>query len=414
MELALIAAMAIAATAAGAWLPGRTAARIPLLAALGGRAPLRPVRARMPLRGLVTSALGTALLAAGLNAPGQYGLTVAGAVMIVLGFVLCAPAMVAVLERLAGRARGTTRLAMREIARQRARTGPLVAAILAVASLAVLGSTLMRGVEAFQGDLGAIGADEVQLSAAQPVASHAAPTRVPAQLRARVRALLPGAAEAEIGFHERPTAGGRGPGEAVVQRPGSDITYRGVAIGGPQLLEFLGAGDARVAFDRGEAVAMTDDIVSDGQITIRIPQDGGRVREVRVPAVRVHVEGAIASVVVPMAIADRLGLTPTRTDVVFRTPDAVTEAQHRALDAQAIALDRNGPPQAGTIVMHAGSGVPQGGSRGVYEALLIVAAVLTLAVVASGLALSAAEGKGDDALLAALGADPRGPGCPPA
>jgi ABC-type antimicrobial peptide transport system permease subunit len=42
----------------------------------------------------------------------------------------------------------------------------------------------------------------------------------------------------------------------------------------------------------------------------------------------------------------------------------------------------------------------------VDEALLAIAALLTLAVVASGLALSAAEGKADDTMLVALGADP--------
>jgi putative ABC transport system permease protein len=38
--------------------------------------------------------------------------------------------------------------------------------------------------------------------------------------------------------------------------------------------------------------------------------------------------------------------------------------------------------------------------------LLVIAAALMLAVVASGLALSAAEGKADDSMLVALGANP--------
>jgi hypothetical protein len=44
--------------------------------------------------------------------------------------------------------------------------------------------------------------------------------------------------------------------------------------------------------------------------------------------------------------------------------------------------------------------------RGIHEALLVIAGLLTLAVVATGLALSAAEAKADDTMLVALGADP--------
>ena len=48
----------------------------------------------------------------------------------------------------AGRAPGTARLAVRTLARQRARTGRVVAAILAVASLAVFGSALALSTDA--------------------------------------------------------------------------------------------------------------------------------------------------------------------------------------------------------------------------------------------------------------------------
>jgi hypothetical protein len=110
----------------------------------------------------------------------------------VLGFVLCAPALIAVLEPLATRSRGVVRLAARDIARQRARTGPLVAAILAVASLALLGWSFVSAEKARFGDseLG-IGPDQVLLSTFDPLSSRHRQIAVPEQLRARVRALLP-------------------------------------------------------------------------------------------------------------------------------------------------------------------------------------------------------------------------------
>jgi putative ABC transport system permease protein len=410
IDFALIAAMAIAATAAGAWLPGRTAARIPILAALGGRAPLRPVPATLPVRGLAMSALGTALLAAGLNGDGPRGLATAGAVLIVLGFVLCAPALVAVLDRLATRARGTTRLAARDIARQRARTGPLVAAILAVASLAVLGSALIRAEQAGRASFFGIGPDQVLLSTSHADFPQRRPNAiVPAELRKRIRALLPRAAEAEIGFDERGAADKWSVGP-VVRRPRGDQQLSfGVAIGGPQLLEFLGAASGRAAFDRGDVVALQPGLVEDGHVTVVIPRAGGRTREVRVAASEARAARPIGPVVALMVSAqgaDRLGLAATATDVVLRTPNALTAAQKDALQAQAIAFDRAAGPQADAAILVDDNAPRQGSPSELHTWLLAVAAALTLAVVASGLALSAAEGRADDTMLVALGADP--------
>jgi putative ABC transport system permease protein len=405
VELGLIAAMAIAATAAGAWRPGRTAARIPVLAALGGRRPLRAVPATVPIRALATSAIGTVLLAVGLNGGGPRGLTLIGAVLIVLGFVLCAPALVAVLERLASRAPGITRLAARDIARQRARTGPLVAAILAVASLAVLGSTLIGAIERSNGGFGEIRGDEVMLTASGVAGAPSGQADVPAQLRTRVRSLLPRSTEAPIGSYERRDAGWPAERAGISGRRG-DVGLFGLAIGGPQLLEFLGAEAGRAAFDRGEVVALADDLAEDGHVQIEIPQTRGPARQVRVAASHVRVNRPITPFVISTQAASRLGFAPTTTDLVFRTPDALTSAQEHALQALALSYDRGSSRQADTEIRFAGNSPPQGISRGVDEALLAIAALLTLAVVASGLALSAAEGKADDTMLVALGADP--------
>jgi putative ABC transport system permease protein len=405
LDLGLIAAMAIVATAAGAWRPGRTAARIPVLAALGGRHPLRAVPATLPVRGLATSALGIPLLAIGLNGGGPHGLTLTGAVLIVLGFVLCAPALVAVLERLASRARGITRLAARDIARQRARTGPLVAAILAVASLAVLGSTLLGAIESYSHGFGEMEPDEVLLSTPGAVSSPREHTAVPAQLRTHVRALLPRSTEAELGFHERRNDDGV-PQRAGVRPASGGPGHLGLAIGGPRLLGSLGAGAGHTAFDRGEVVALESGLIEGGQVRIQIPQVRGPALEVRVPAVEVHVDRPIVPLVISTPAAIRLGLTPTTTDIAIRAPKALTAAQQHALQAQAVSYDRGSSARADTQIRFAGNAPSQGLVRGTHEALLTIAALLTLAVVASGLALSAAEGRSDDTMLVALGADP--------
>ncbi|MCA1677950.1 MAG: hypothetical protein LC777_02855, partial [Actinobacteria bacterium] len=393
-------------------LPGRTAARIPVLAALGGRRPLPVLRLRAPLGGIATSAAGTVLLAAALNS-GPGVLSVVGAALIVLGFVLCASALVAVLEPLAARTRGIMRLAARDIARQRARTGPLVAAMLAVASLALLGSAIVKAQEARSGDTNdfGIGRDQALLSA---LPRHGA---VPAQLRERVRTLLPGAVEAEIGFDERgATHGTRS--RIVVRDPpafehilGADEGARSrLAIGGPELLEALGAGAARRSFERGDVVALTPGLVKDGHVSIEVPRAGGQAHQLvaaRASEVRIDrpQRQLFVSLVVSTHAAARLGLTPTVTDVVFRAPGALTAGQRHALQAQALTSDRATSSRASAEITVAGD--PRARAiAGPLATLLAVAAALTLGVLAIGLALSAAEGKADDTVLVALGADP--------
>ncbi|HEV7807007.1 MAG TPA: FtsX-like permease family protein [Solirubrobacteraceae bacterium] len=415
--LAAIAAMATAATTVGAWLPGRTAARMPALAALAGRGALRPVARTLPLRGLATSALGTVLMTVALNADNN-GVSVVGAVMIALGFVLCAPALVAVLEPLTARAGATTRLAARDIARQRARTGPLVAAILAVASLALLGATVMRAEQARSGnpnDAG-IGRDQVLLSVSAASAARGEPVAVPARVRERVRALLPSASEAQLGFDQRPASDGAAIG-AHVRVPHRDGTvaseYRGphsdVALGGPRLLEALGAGAGLTALERGAAVVLRHGLIENGQIAIRLAGPRGEARELRVPASQVRVARPerqlfVSAVLSPKAAA-RIGLRTTATDVVMRTPRALTADERRATRAEAIAADRTPPAHAGVQIRVAGTPRPSTTSASLAR-LMVIAGVLILAVVAAGLALSVAEGRSDDTMLVALGAAP--------
>ncbi|MGH2916977.1 MAG: FtsX-like permease family protein [Solirubrobacteraceae bacterium] len=270
----------------------------------------------------------------------------------------------------------------------------------------MLGSTLIRSEQAFRHDLGEIASDDVLLSASADVSSPREPAAVPAQLRARVHALLPGAAQTEISFDEHRGADGSVEG-AVVDLPGRDSRGFGVAIGGPELLTLIGATAGRAALDRGEAVALTPGLIEHGRITIKIPQRGRRARQVRLPATEVRADRRAVSVVISPRTAARLGLTATVTDVLFRAPNDLTTDQRHAVQAQAIAADRSAAQQPSTEILFAGKFPRPGIVRGLYEALLAIAAALTLAVVASGLALSAAEGKADDTMLTALGADPR-------
>jgi putative ABC transport system permease protein len=141
-------ALAVLACYAAATRPARAIARVPVVTALSGRPPApKPARYLAVPFGLGFLALAFFLLGlagsgisanAGGNGPGtqntQLEEVVFGLVALVVAVVLLSPACLAVLARLGRWTPVTVRLALRDLARYRARSGPALAAI----SLSVL------------------------------------------------------------------------------------------------------------------------------------------------------------------------------------------------------------------------------------------------------------------------------------
>jgi putative ABC transport system permease protein len=118
--------------------PARAVAEVPVVAALSGR-PVEPKEGhRTPRLGLALLALGIVLLAfsGGFNAGGSSSSldAIGGLLATIAGLVLLAPVVIARLEPVARRAPVSARIALRDLARYRARSG----AALAATSLAVL------------------------------------------------------------------------------------------------------------------------------------------------------------------------------------------------------------------------------------------------------------------------------------
>jgi putative ABC transport system permease protein len=124
--------LAFVTAVAAAWWPARTAARIPIVAALSGRPP-------RPQPGHRFAGLGGALLAAGLGLlafanhsvnshHASPALTVGGTVGTVGGMLLLGPLAIRGLARLGGRSPIAARLALRDIVRYQARSGAALAA----------------------------------------------------------------------------------------------------------------------------------------------------------------------------------------------------------------------------------------------------------------------------------------------
>jgi putative ABC transport system permease protein len=138
-------ALAVVATYAAAARPAWSVTRIPVVAALAGRpAPPKQVH-RSALPGLILLGGAMALFAYSGTANDSGG----GSLELVLGFVvliaaviLLAPACLALLARLGRRAPIAARLALRDLARYRARSGSALAAITLGVLIAVLVSVL--------------------------------------------------------------------------------------------------------------------------------------------------------------------------------------------------------------------------------------------------------------------------------
>jgi putative ABC transport system permease protein len=146
----VVALTAMVAATLAALLPARSLARMSPLTALGGRHPVRQVRARAVGIGAVLAGGGWAVVLLCLaiasstdsGGPSDGGmqalalLVMLGLLAVLVGTVLLAPMAVAALARLTGRLAGAGRLAVRELDRHRARSGALVAAIIVVGAAA--------------------------------------------------------------------------------------------------------------------------------------------------------------------------------------------------------------------------------------------------------------------------------------
>ncbi len=180
--------LAVLTATAAAWWPARTAARIPVVAALSGRPP-------RPQPGHRFAALGCLLLAAGLGllAACHRGrspvLTLTGVAATAAGMMLLCPLAIRALAAAGGRAPVAVRLALRDLARYQARSGAALAAAsltLGIAAAFAISAAQARAAAAIPPSGGNLPPDQlaVYLSAGEQP-SGAVPSYSAAGLRAR-------------------------------------------------------------------------------------------------------------------------------------------------------------------------------------------------------------------------------------
>ncbi|MDQ6615401.1 MAG: FtsX-like permease family protein [Actinomycetota bacterium] len=154
---AVVAAMVLALVTAiaAAWWPARSAARIPIVAALSGRPPRPRPAHRFAALGCVLLLGGLALLA--FSHQKRPLVVVAGILLTTLGVLLLAPLGIAALAGFARRSPIAIRLALRDLARYQARSGAALAAVtLAIgiaATIAVSASAAQTAADPTGGNL---------------------------------------------------------------------------------------------------------------------------------------------------------------------------------------------------------------------------------------------------------------------
>ncbi len=133
-------ALALVATYFAASRPARSVTRVPIVTALSGRpAPPKQIH-RSAVPGIVLAIIAAAVLAYGGRQSGGGGMPeiLFGLVALVAAVILLSPLCLAAAARLAGRSSIAVRLALRDLARYRARSGSALAAISLGVLIAVL------------------------------------------------------------------------------------------------------------------------------------------------------------------------------------------------------------------------------------------------------------------------------------
>jgi len=352
------------------------------------------------------------------------GLALAGLAILLGGFVACSAALVAAVEPLAPRLPLAGRMAARQAARNRSRTGPAVAAVTMALALPILVSSVLLTTRADDRARWrpALADDQLRI---QPIgragreppeeAARAVLRAVPGSVAAPLRlALLP---PGDPGRGER-TAPESGAGRTKAGQVPIDVFPRalvaqeeepgGLFVGDRDLLAALGAEGAAADLAASKVVGVGRGTVDGGRVALHGAdfRDGrsGAVLDPRarvVPAVEVADRPVLATVRYAIGIqeARRLGLVTEPQGVLVRSPHTLTPAELRAARAALGAYP--------DLTIVAGPGSPPASLPASLLVLLFgVSAAVALAVVAAMVGLAQAEAGPERRTLFAVGASP--------
>ena len=384
----------LAAALVAAWLPAKTASRVPTTTALEGRMPLADPRRWVVPLGAALAGIGAFLVLVAKTAFGDRATiqASAGVVLVIGGFALLTGPMVAWAGRAADRLSATLRLVVRDAARQRTRAAAATAAIMVVLIVpVVVGSaiakeqehTSVRGLEAYHHVVVTVFDGSVAVledGVVGPASSAITDDQV-----AEIRDLLPWVQVAEVtmldvlGLTEAQT-------HAANAGIGHGFDPHGtVAVGTPELSDALADDRIRATLTEGTPVVLGRE---DRPTTVTLGGATWEARELPVPTV----PWAMPRILVPRSLADANEWSPQLTSMLFVADHDLTAAERRAAylsDAPVALIEK------GVVTL----------TQGLWLALGIVLLVV-LVIVALVTSLSAAESDADLQLMVAVGATP--------
>lgn len=424
LDALLTVLVGVLAGLAAAYVPARQAARTDVVDTLAGRRGQVRSSWRPPVVGLLLASGGMVLVV--LGAQGTELGVAAGAVLLVAGLVVAIPWLIGLLAPLGRVLPVSGRLAVRDATRNRGRTAPAVAAVMAtvagVTALAIGSASdsaqsrrdyvaqAPMGAALVSGDLDGRG-----WSAVEEVLREQTPDR-PVHSIMAVPYWTPDGPQIDLGAVQAGCDGGLDrcrwyPAEAT----GQVTAQRHLVVADSAALRALALGalpdDAFRALDAGTVVLLgTGAVDAGGAVTLVAQEFDGvdtwtALERVQLPAVEVPASGAAqaplpALVIVPPSLADRLPVPVSTVALVTGGPeDPVTPAQEQQLDERLASLS-----SSESVYVERGWSDDLDLARWLLlgvGGLLVLVATLT----ATGLALT--DARPDFATLAAVGAAPR-------
>ncbi|OII69363.1 FtsX-like permease family protein [Streptomyces sp. CC77] len=454
LELLGIALLAVLTGLLAAIVPAVTASRETVLASLTGRRGVRRSSRVLPVVGLAATLLGAAVALYGSVFSDQFAVVVGGSALAELGVVAMTPMLVGLFGRIGRWLPLSPRLALRDAVRNRGRTAPAVAAVLAAVAGTVAVATYASSSDAqdraeYQARLphGAVAAlVTVDGGRDVPAIRDAVQKNLPVDVRAdvsrvtvgkptcnpwggepgcgRLEVVIPEANECplwnspdpEAAFSPEERRGFAQDWRCASRGYGFVPTENGFLVGDEKLLTVLGVDDpaAARALAAGEVVSFWKaQIGEDGTIALRIVTDTekadraaeqgkepeGAVRSLPAYQLADDVESYGVNAVMSPATAKAAGLATVPLGSYYSTHQPPSSEQKQKLDAAVAhsAIDAD---------MHVESGyVSEYGI--VLLALTVFAGLITLGAAGIATGLAQADAEADLRTLAAVGAPDR-------
>lgn len=415
VALGAAALIGLVAALVAAAVPAWSASRMPVLLALSGRRPpsaparryLRLGLAVIVLAGLMTFA-GAGMSLSGRNATFALLLLTGGAMLGTLGCGICSPWLLERLEGVSARLPVSGRIALRDTARSRSRSAPIVTAILAslAATIAIGAYAASRDAEIARTWEPWMAPDQIIIEG--PDAARAGPVAAQA-LGAIASSMVRGSTvNGDIGYVriEAPAARLANPADVPHGAPaGFGGVYGGynVAIGDEGLLRALHAEEAVPNLARGDVVVLTQKAwVGLDRATLIVNDGYEDAPGIELPARQIVTGvggGNLPDAIISEATAKRLGLGPGLPyRFVLRLDHPVAEADLNAAAAASSAFPDT----------RADASTRPGNADGGFRTVMIIGSLLfAITVTGIAVALGEAESRPDQRTLLALGAEPR-------